>query len=56
LLWVEETDDTDKAVQVASFEPVANMAGEALAPTPPQPATPPREADLIRALVGGPST
>ena len=51
VLWVEEASGADAAIQVASFEPVANVAGEALYTTNRRPATS-REVDLIRAHLG----
>ena len=47
VLWVEESSDDDRSVQVASFEPVANVAGEALYKSIRRSATS-LEADLIR--------
>jgi hypothetical protein len=47
VLWVEETDGGAAEIQVASFEPVANVAGEALYKTNRRPATS-QEVDLIR--------
>ena len=51
VLWVEEVGDTDAAIQVASFESVATVAGESLYTAKRRPATI-QEADLIRAHLG----
>ncbi|MDJ0720871.1 MAG: hypothetical protein QNJ04_04540 [Desulfobacterales bacterium] len=48
VLWVEQMDDAEAGIQVACFEPVANVAGEALYTTNRRPATS-AEVDLIRA-------
>lgn len=50
VLWVEENDG-EAAIQVASFDPVANLAGEPLYKAQRRPATS-REAELIRAHFG----
>ena len=46
VLWVEEVPGDGADVQVACFEPVANVAGEPLYKTSWRPGTPP-EVDLI---------
>lgn len=51
VLWVESISDGDAAFQVARFEPVANVAGEALYKTDWRPATP-GEVNLIRNHIG----
>ena len=51
VLWVEETGEGPAAYQVASFVPVANVAGEPLYRTVRRPATS-QEIDLIRTYIG----
>ncbi len=51
VLWIEAMDAGQAEIQVAIFEPVANVAGEPLYKTKRRPATP-QEVDLIRAHIG----
>ena len=51
VLWIEEAAAGAAEIQVASFEPVANVAGEAIYTTSRRPATP-QEVDLIRTHIG----
>ncbi len=46
VLWVEEVPGGDRSIQVASFEPIANVAGDVLYKTTWRPATA-QEAELI---------
>ena len=50
VLWIEELNAGGEEIQVASFEPVANVAGEPLYKTSRRPATP-EEVNLIRAHI-----